>query len=285
MKPYIVVIVFLQVLVLGQSGLAADIQKTETINKALRFSDTDGDRLVVVDNVFGSIKVNGYSGKEVRVTIRKTIEAQSEKKLAEAREEVTLEIKEDDNVIELYVDGPFRDKRRDEVNWRGCKHEGYKVIYDFDLEVPRNCAVELQTVNEGDIFLSSVEGDFDVGNVNGGIEMKGIRGSGAVYTVNGGVLLEFDANPQGNCSFGTINGDVRLYFQPSLSADFYLKTMNGEVYTDFEVDALAARTKTSKSRNGKKVYKVAHMSGIRAGQGGPEIEMNTLNGDMFILSR
>ena len=86
-------------------------------------------------------------------------------------------------------------------------------------------------------------------------------------------------------SLGTINGDVRLYFQPGLSADFYLKTMNGEVFTDFEVDALPGKTEKTHDRNGKNVYMIARMSGVRAGRGGPEIELNTLNGDMFILSR
>jgi DUF4097 and DUF4098 domain-containing protein YvlB len=198
---------------------------------------------------------------------------------------VTLEIFEEDDVIELYVDGPFRDRRKREVNWKGSKHEGYKVIYDFEIKVPKDCALELSTVNEGDIVVELVEGDFDVHNVNGEIDMKGIGGSGDVYTVNGKVLLEFDENPKEDCSFGTINGDVHLYFQPKLSADFYMKTMNGEAFTDFEVSSLPGRVKTSNSKNGKSVYKVARMSGVRAGKGGPTIELNTLNGDMFILSR
>ncbi|UCG51769.1 MAG: hypothetical protein JSW58_16610 [Candidatus Latescibacterota bacterium] len=285
MKRHIILLCLLQIVILGQPGLARDIERTVDIEKTLRFGDVAGDRLVVVDNVFGSIEVVGYNGEEVRVKIRKTIVARSNKKVAEAEEEVTLEVTEDDDLIELYVDGPFREKRKRGVNWRGYKREGYKVIFDFELEVPKGCAVELRTVNEGDINVNSVEGDFDVNNVNGGIEMKGVRGSGAVYTVNGKVLLEFDDNPKDDCSFGTINGDVRLYFQRDLSADFYLKTMNGEVYTDFEVAALPVRTKKSNSRNGKKTYKVGHMSGVRAGKGGPEIELNTLNGDMFILSR
>jgi len=287
MKKIIITMVLLQLALLAvpAPGGAADIERTEVIEKTLRFGAGGGERLVVVDNVFGSIKVTGYDGEEVRVTVRKTIVARSEAQAEKAEEVITLDIAEENELIELYVDGPFRDRGRRESNWRGFKREGYKVKYDFEIMVPKDCAVELNTVNDGDITVSGVAGDFDVNNVNGEIEMKGVRGSGDVYAVNGEVSIEFDRNPDGDCSIGTINGDVRLYFQAGLSADFYLETMNGEAFTDFEVSALPTRTVSSDSQNGKKVYKIGHMSGVRAGRGGPEFELSTLNGDMFILSQ
>jgi hypothetical protein len=284
MKRYGIFICLLLIVIPFHQQAAADVERSQTIKKALPFAG-EGDKLVIVDNVFGSIKVEGYGGDEVRMTARKTIIARSDKYAKRAEERVTLEIYEQDDYIEFYVDGPFRDKRKHGIDWRGYKKEQYKVIYDFKLQVPMDCAVELQTVNEGDITVESLKGDFDVSNVNGGIEMKGLRGTGNVYTVNGEVEVAFDKNPGEDCSFGTINGDVKLYFQPSLSADFYLKTMNGEAFTDFEVSSLPVRTKKSRADKGRKIYKLGHSSGIRAGNGGPEIEMNTLNGDMFILSK
>jgi len=285
MTRHIVLTVLLQLLVISVPVQGADVERTEEIEKVLRFGSASGDRLVVVDNLFGSIEVKGYDGKEVRVKIEKIIVARSNEKAAMAEEEITLEVYENDDVIELYVDGPFRDKSNREINWRGFRFNGYRVIYNFKLEIPKSCSIDLTTVDEGDISVKSIEGDFDVQHVNGRIDMKGLRGSGAVYSVNGKLTVEFDNNPRSDCHFGTVNGDVRLYFQSDLSADFYMRTMNGEAYTDFDVAALPVRTTTSNSRNGKKVYKVGHMTGVRAGKGGPEIELNTLNGDMFILSR
>lgn len=285
MKRLFAVIVLLQLGILSQATAAKDVDRSETIKKTLRFKAGSRDRLVVVDNVFGSIEVRGHEGEDVQVVVRKTIEARSEEKIEEAEEEVTLDITEEDEKVELFVDGPFRNRRRGGIDWRGYRHEGYKVTFDFVIEVPKGCALRIKTVNDGDIQVQSVDGDFEVHNVNGSIEMEGVRGSGVVYTVNGEVRVEFESNPRADCSVGTINGDVRLYFQPDLSADFYMKTMNGDLFTDFEVEALPGKTKTSKTRNGKKVYQVARMSGVRAGKGGPEIELNTLNGDMFILSK
>lgn len=285
MKRYIVLVLLLKMGILTHPGLAAGMELTEEVTDVLRFGKVGGDRLVIVDNLFGSIEIKGYDGEEVRLTVRKTIVARSEKRVAQAREEVTLDIYEEEDVIELYVDGPFRRRDGRGIDWRGYEREGYKVIYDFELSIPEDCAIELMTVDDGDISVESVSGDFEVSNVNGRIEMEGIRGSGEVSAINGKVSLEFETNPRGNCSVKTINGDVRLYFQPNLSADFYLKSMNGEAFTDFEMVVLPVRTETVRTRNGKNVYKVAHMSGVRAGTGGPEITLNTLNGDMFILSK
>jgi hypothetical protein len=285
MRNTILLVFLLLAVISSQPASAGDVERTEEITRTLRFGDTDGARRLIVDNLFGSIEVKGYDGDEVRLIVHKTIIARSDKKLAEAEEEVTLEIYEEDDIIELYVDGPFREKRSRNFNWRGHKREGYKVIYEFEIEVPEDCDVELSTVDDGDVIVESVDGDFDVHNVNGGIQMKGVGGAGEVYAVNGKVRIEFDKNPAGDCLFGTINGDVRIYFQPELSADFYMKTMNGDVFTDFEVISIPGRVKTSNTRNGKSVYKVSRMSGVRAGKGGPSIELNTLNGDMFILSR
>jgi hypothetical protein len=276
MIRYIALSVLLQLLVVSPPVQGADVERTEETEKVLRFGGAGGERLVVVDNLFGSIEVKGYDGEEVRVNIQKTIVARSNEKAARAEEEITLEVYENDDVIELYVDGPFRDKRKREINWRGFRFNGYRVIYNFELEIPKDCAVELTTVDEGDISVRSIAGDFDVQHVNGRIDMKGIRGSGEVYSVNGKLTIEFEDNPTRDCLFGTVNGDVRLYFQSGLSADFYMKTMNGEAYTDFDMAALPFKTTTSNSRNGKKVYKVGHMTGVRAGKGGPEIELKTL---------
>ncbi len=285
MKRCVALICMIKIVFLSCPLSAADVERSEDIKKTFRFDIAEVDKLVIVDNVFGSIELRGYDGDEVRLTVRKTIIAPSNKKADEAEEEVTLEIFEQDDYIEFYVDGPFRNKRKHSIDWRGYKREGYKVIYNFKLQVPMDCAVELKTVNEGDILVQSLEGNFDVSNVNGGIEMSGMCGSGVVHTVNGEVLVEFNDNPKGDCSFRTINGDVKLYFQKGLSADFYLKTMNGEAFTDFEVTSLPLRAKRSENHKGRRIYKVGHMSGIRAGRGGPEIELNTLNGDMFILSK
>ena len=63
----------------------------------------------------------------------------------------------------------------------------YDVHFDFTIRVPRDVALRLCTINGGDVIVNGTRGDFDVDNVNGLIEMRGVAGSGSAHTVNGPV--------------------------------------------------------------------------------------------------
>lgn len=286
MKRTLSFIGFISILALAGSTLAGDVEKTEKIEKTLRFKDPKAKNLLIVDNVFGSITVTGYDGDEVLVKAEKTIHAKSDKKVEEAREEVYLDIAEEDDLIELYVDGPFRDSGRRSRRWRGFQRSGWEVHFNFEIKAPKATHLEIKTVNDGEISVSRIDGDYEIKNVNGGIEMDQIGGSGEVYAVNGDVTIDFSKNPKSNSRFGSLNGEVRLYFQPKLSADFHLKTFNGEIYSDFDVTYLPAEAKTvSERKKGKYVYKTGRTMGVRTGKGGPEIMLDGFNGDMFILKK
>ena len=260
------------------------VQKTETITETLAFADTSGIGELLVDNIFGSITVEGTAGKDIQLTVRKTIKARSQDILERARQEVKLDIAAEGRTIDLYVDGPFRDRDQDGRNeWR---NPGYQVHYDFELKVPRRVDISLKTVTEGDIVVSGVEGDFDVRNVNGKVTITDIAGSGRAHTVNGAVKVVFTSNPREDCSFKTVNGDLDVYFTDNLSADFRLKTFNGDMLTDFPVTYLLIKTVPQGERKGGKyVFRGNRFVGVQAGKGGPEMTMDTLNGDILIHKR
>ncbi len=138
----------------------------------------------------------------------------------------------------------------------------------------------ISTVNNGDIRVDNVAGDFDISNVNGGISMTGISGSGDAHTVNGPVSVHFAKNPSGPSSFKSINGALDVYFQPELSADLLFKTFNGEIFSDFEVTPRASPAAETEQRNGKYVYRSNRARGGRAGRGGPELTFDAFNGSI-----
>jgi hypothetical protein len=140
-------------------------------------------------------------------------------------------------------------------------------------------------VNKGNIEVKNVEGEFEIKNVNGRIKMMEVTGAGNAYTVNGGVKIFFSKNPQADCSFQTINGDIEIFFWEGLSADFRMKTFNGDAYSDFAFEYLPPRPAVSKRHKGKFIYKTDRFVGVRVKKGGPEIKMDTLNGDLFIAKR
>jgi hypothetical protein len=232
-----------------------------------------------VDNIFGSIVVEGHDRPTVEMVAEETVRARSRKAFDLARAEVMLDVRQDGNDVVLFVDGPFRDCR-----W-GCDWStDYSVTYEFKIKVPYETDIDLKTVNDGEIRVTAVRGRFEVANVNGGVELNGIAGSGDATTVNGPVRIRFDENPGGDSNFRTINGTLDFAFQPDLSADLRFKTFNGEVWTDFAAEPLPLRPALEESRDGKWVIRTHDWSGVRVESGGPQLSFETLNGDILIRS-
>ena len=260
------------------------VQEKEEIKQTLRFSDPAQAREVIVDNINGPITVTGYNGSEVQLVAVKTLRARSEAKLAEAKEKIRLEITEHGNSIELYVDGPFR-RRDGERNYQGSDYYGYEAHFEFTLKVPFQTDLKLKTINDGDIEVANVAGDFDIDNINGSVEMLEVGGGGRAYALNGELTVRFKQNPERDSYFGSLNGEVKVEFPKNLAANVRLKTFNGEVYTDFPVSSLPVRAPVQEKSAGKFVYRSDRAFGVRIGQGGPELEFDAFNGDIHIIKR
>jgi len=266
------------------SAFGKDVEEKQTLRKVIAFDAASGAREVEVDNFEGSIRVTGYDGRELQLVVNETLEADSEEKAQAARRDVRLDITQTNNSVRCYVDGPFR-CRNGSISFRGWKHYGYKVQYDFELRVPQQTGIHVKTVNGRDIEIEKTSGNFDVENINGGIQMTEVSGAGRVYALNGKVRVRFLENPKADCYFGSLNGNVEVSFRPKLSANARLKTFNGKAYSDFPVSYLAADKPITKSENGKFIYKSGEFEGVRIGEGGPELKFDAFNGNIRILSR
>lgn len=254
----------------------------QEITKTLKFQNPSGEHRVLIDNIQGSIAVEGYDGTDVELVAVRTTRYESDERLKEANEDVTLATKENRDRIDVVVEVPWRNRWDGWDNW-GYRYYGYEVSFDFTVKVPRNAAVYLRTVNEGDIHVTGVTGNFEVKNVNGNVELKEMRGSGRAGTVNGSLDVTFAENPRDNCSFQTVNGKVTVALRDPLSADLLFKTFNGKAYTDFDFSVLPRRPGTIKERHGMKVYRSGDEYTVRVGTGGPRLAFDTLNGDINIV--
>jgi hypothetical protein len=260
------------------------VEKKEEIKKTLKFSKTTGEKYLELENINGSIDVIGYNGDDVQLTVHQTIEAKSDEKVMEAKEKERLEIKEEGDTITIFVDTPYR-KSDGSVNYKGERFYGYKVTFDFELKVPYQTNIDIKTINDGDIFVEGIRGNFDLHNINGGIEMKGAQGSGKVYALNEDVKVIFDKNPSSDCYFGSLNGDVDVTFLDGLSADIRIKTFNGDAYTDFPVTHVPDITASKEEKKGKHVYKSNRRTRVRVGDGGPVLDFDGFNGDIRIVKK
>jgi hypothetical protein len=254
------------------------VRDQETIQKTLPLIGSP--MRLVVDNVEGYVHVTGVAGDEVRITAHKTIRAQTDSDLAQARSEVKLDIAGKAGEVSAYYKAPWR------CNGEGHGCQGnpqrfYSVTYDIDVDVPVAARVVTSTVNGGNIQIDKTGGDFEVKDINGGIAMREIAGSGSVATINGPVSIHFAKTPASECTFKSINGSLDAWFPSDLSADLLFKVFNGEVYSDFDVTprALPAAV-TTELRDGKFIYRSKGLTGGRAGRGGPELSFDTLNGSI-----
>jgi hypothetical protein len=259
------------------------ISEKSTITKTIPFADPSAEKILIIDNVIGPVRVEGTRGPDVKIIVDKVIHAKTRDLIKKAGEEVSLDILTEGGRVDLYVDGPFREKNR---HRRESRRPGYIVHYGFTVQIPVRTSVDIRTVTDGDIEISHITGDFEVRHANGKITMKDIRGSCSAHTANGTITIYFTDNPAKSCSFKTVNGDVELHMKPGLSADFHLKTWMGEAYSDFDFEKFQLPIQRSVEDKGWKfVYKSTQFQGVRIGGGGPAIKMDTMNGDLIITKK
>jgi hypothetical protein len=253
------------------------VRAQEDIEKALPLSGFPF--RLVVDNIEGYVHVTGTNSSTVQVKAHKVIRAESDADVAEAQRDVKLDISSKPGTVSVYYDAPWRCNGEN----GGCHNNErrfYSVLFDIDVQVPREAKAYVSTVNRGDIQLNNTTGNFEVKDINGPIAIKAVSGSGEVHTINGPIDVEFSGNPKEATSFKTINGTVNVTFQPGLSANLSFKTFNGQIFSDFDVTALARPISQPERADGRFVYRSNREHGARVGQGGPELRFETLNGNV-----
>jgi hypothetical protein len=270
---------------LGAGAAAAETRSSRTWEES--FAPSGGPfEALVVDNVHGSIEVRGHDRDTVEMTVTETVIARTERAAERARAEVRLETSARDGILDLFVDGPFRDPE-DRDRWARHHDPGYTVEYDFSLRVPRSLEIDLRTVTDGEIDVDGVEGNFRLRNVNGGLRLLGSAGTGTLDTVNGNVVASFLVAPSGAIDAHTINGDIELAFPADLAADVRFKSLNGEMRVaarergGWELTALPAEVRVADADDGPR-YRVDRWSTWRIGAGGPTLRLETLNGDVIL---
>jgi hypothetical protein len=272
-------------LALAAAGMNAARNWNKEARDAIRHTFTN-DKTLDVNDVDGTIEVIGDNGNTIRVEGEEIIKGYDQQAIDHARRDVKLDINERDGVAQLYVNGPFRSNNGGASDNHGFHdhydgHE-YETTFNFTIRVPRNTALELRNVN-GEIKTQDTRGKFNVHGVNGSVSMTGVAGSGTLNTVNGRTTVAFSESPRETCDFKTVNGAIEASFPPNFAADLRLKTLNGGAFTDFDSTALIPKTSEARENSrGRYVYRINHTSSLRIGAGGPELNFETVNGDIRI---
>jgi hypothetical protein len=261
---------------------AQEYKNTQT--KALNFGS--GKKVFVIENIFGSIEIDGMGGNSGTIEIAETIKVSSKANYEKAKSELKLKIENSGDTVLVYFEAPYIKNKRDKgnINYQINRMEDdYKFHYDFVVKIPKDAEVYASTVNEGEISITGISAKMEISNVNGGIEMKNVGGQTSASTVNGKIVIDYVKNPSENCKFNTINGDIQILCDRNLSADVNYKSMNGEFYTNFEILSLEPEViKETKKIDKTTFYKLAQKPQFRIGGGKIKMSFETLNGDMTI---
>ncbi|WPP49314.1 DUF4097 family beta strand repeat-containing protein [Catalinimonas niigatensis] len=262
------------------------VEEEETIKRSLSF-EQQTDRLLILKNISGSVEIEGYDGNTVELEAIQVLKGKDQEALEHAKEEVRLVTRVEGDIILIYPEDPDvkAELRGRRFHYHVNHHDpDYHSHYDFKLRVPRNISLQASTVNDGNVTVRNVEGkDIQLHNVNGDVTAEQISGLTEANTVNGEIEVSYTQKPTVDAEFHTINGDINVICPANLNADVRFKSMNGDLYTNYEdVQTKPGIEQASSEQGNKKMYRLDKSTVLQINNGGPVLDFNVLNGNVYV---
>jgi hypothetical protein len=268
----------------------------ETIKRTLTFEKKGQQNTLMIFNVNGSIKVEGYAGNEILIEMQKKITGKSEARVAKGRSEVDLGLIDRADTLILYLKGVgtrFGKENKNYgmqmagwgYNWEGNDtNKEYDYTTNFVVKVPYVINLHISTINQGDISVHHTKGMLEARNINGGIYLTDIAGTTTATTINGEVDLEYTSNPPGDSKYYSLNGNINAMFKSGLNAQLTFKSFQGDLYSSINgITPMAVSLEKTKRGEGIQ-YKV-NGNRYRVGAGGPLLNFETFNGNVYLKEK
>jgi DUF4097 and DUF4098 domain-containing protein YvlB len=207
-----------------------------------------------LENVNGSVQVEGWSRDEVEVSAVKTATRSDSRDLSQVKIEV-------DNSHPGQV----------AVHTRYPQGEGAEVAVEYHVHVPYRVLLgSIETVN-GSVTVRGVEGGGELRSVNGNVEVFDSSGRFSEKTTYGNLRLELRYLMSGGpMNLETVNGSVVLGLPEGARADLKVLAMNGDFYSELPVTSAASKP-------------AARAFHAKLGTGGGEISVRTINGGIRLV--
>lgn len=253
------------------SQLAA--QQNQSREFTIPLSNPNQTGTLRVDLHRGGVIVEGYSGKEVIVTMIPEAGDDDDNNREDRRglkripnSSMDFEISESDNVVSI----------------RGS-HKGHT---DFKVKVPRQFSLDLGTHHDGAVKVTNVTGEIEVNAHHDGMELIDVGGTVVADTHHGDIKVTFASVKSGvPMAFSTYHGDVDISFPNNTNATVKMKSDKGDIYTDFDLTTNRPETRLeSTGGNGKKI-EVSSWIYSDVGSGGAEFMFTTHHGDIILRKR
>jgi hypothetical protein len=154
-------------------------------------------------------------------------------------------------------------------------------------QVPLRTNLRLKTAN-GSVTVEGARGEIEVTTANGAIALTDVDGPVVAHATNGKVLVILrQTAAQKPMSFTSLNGEIDVTVPAGIKADLKLRSVNGEVYTDLDVAPRPGPSTpgVQDSRSGMRRLKVESTIYGSVNGGGPEVELRTFNGNVYLRKR
>jgi hypothetical protein len=205
-----------------------------------------------LENVNGSVQVEGWSRDEVEVSATKTGRSDPHD-----MDQVKIQVDSCPGHVAVHTYYP--------------KGEGADVAVEYRVHVPYRVLLgSVETVN-GSVTVRGVEGGGELKSVNGNVEVVDSAGRFSEKTTNGNLRLELkELLAGGPMNLETINGSVFLGLPSSARADMNFLAMNGDFYSELPVSSTV----------GTPAARAFH---AKLGTGGGQISVRTVNGGIRLV--
>ncbi len=273
-------------------------QFNETIRKELAFEKKSDKNALMIANINGSIKVEGYEGDKIVVEVNKEINAKTNERLEKGKTEIQLGVIDLADTLILYVKGTCSDFGRGNqryhrneragkgwnYNWsnwgKDCKEE-YRYLMNFRVKVPYGINLAVSTINDGDIDVDKVSGGLYADNINGSIKLTQISGATNVSSINGDIDLVYERNPSLPCRYYALNGDINIHVKKGLGASVSFESFNGNFYTNVDaIESLPVALEKRPKKDGVE-FKI-NGNRYKVGAGGVNLDIETFNGNAYL---
>jgi hypothetical protein len=221
--------------------------------------------------VYGGIRVTGYEGKEVMIIVH---QRQRQYKVVKKHGLImipnnafNLDIEEKNNTVMI-----------------NSHPRGSNPAINLEIKVPKNFNLNINNINNGNSYISGVNGEFEISNINGDVTLESVNGSATIDTVNGKITADFiTINANTNMAFSTINKDIDITYPKSTKANVKIKTLKGNIFTGFDMKLMKSKQKSDNSHSkSKHKYGIEQWVKGEINGGGPEYTFSSINGDVII---
>ncbi|HVD30380.1 MAG TPA: DUF4097 family beta strand repeat-containing protein [Methylomirabilota bacterium] len=270
-----------------------DESHDQTIEKTFT---VDGMPRLRVQNVSGETAIRVGESGQVRVVARKRVKGGSADRAKRLLENVEVRIEQKGN--DIFVEPHLYEQER---SWLDL-FRGKRFRVDFEITVPRETAVNAQTVS-GDLDVNGTRGPARVESVSGDVNIQDVQGPMRIKSVSGDVqVTDYVGSLEGSsvsgdvdirgrvhaCELHTVSGDISIDLEPEVGGrETRLKTISGDVEVGLITSSCVCEFHTASGdldcevparvmREGRKDRTVV------IGDGRSRLSVRTVSGDLSI---